>query len=217
MHEKGAMFPLADSQGRLECKDLWGGIRNRDIEVAAGKVIGSIYSAPCCESDKGGDIYYFGVCKGDTITRLAIADVAGHGETVSEISQYRTGRLRDGTYSAMLSFVLKMAISLGLFLCGIFLDWVGFDPDAKRQAPDVACNLMKIAFLGGSAITLFAVLLISLYPINRRYMDRIKAGICPECGLSVKTHAPESVSDDTASPPTHLPTEPPQDVDLSKG
>jgi serine phosphatase RsbU (regulator of sigma subunit) len=36
----------------------------------------------------GGDIYYFGVCKGDTITRLAIADVTGHGEAVSEISQY---------------------------------------------------------------------------------------------------------------------------------
>ncbi len=36
----------------------------------------------------GGDIYYFGVCKGDTITRLAIADVTGHGEAVSEIGQY---------------------------------------------------------------------------------------------------------------------------------
>jgi hypothetical protein len=28
------------------------------------------------------------VCKGDTITRLAIADVTGHGKAVSEISQY---------------------------------------------------------------------------------------------------------------------------------
>ena len=88
MHEKDSLFPIADSQGRLECKDLWGGIQNQDIEVSAGKVIGSIYSAPCCDAGKGGDIYYFGVCKGDTITRLAIADVTGHGEAVSEISQY---------------------------------------------------------------------------------------------------------------------------------
>jgi hypothetical protein len=36
----------------------------------------------------GGDIYFFGVCKGDTITRLAIADVTGHGEAVSEISRF---------------------------------------------------------------------------------------------------------------------------------
>ena len=95
MHEKGSPFPIADSQGRLECKDLWGGIRNRDIEVSAGKVIGSIYSEPCCEGGKGGDIYYFGVCKGDTITRLAIADVTGHGEAVSEISQYVYDALKE--------------------------------------------------------------------------------------------------------------------------
>jgi serine phosphatase RsbU (regulator of sigma subunit) len=43
-----------------------------------------IFTAPLT----GGDIYYFGVCKGDTISRLAIADVTGHGEAVSEISQY---------------------------------------------------------------------------------------------------------------------------------
>jgi hypothetical protein len=88
MHEKETQFPIADSHGRLECKELWGGIRNRDVEISAGKVIGSIYSSPCCNEGKGGDIYYFGVCKGDIITRLAIADVTGHGEAVSEISQY---------------------------------------------------------------------------------------------------------------------------------
>ena len=87
MHVKDSLFPVADSQGRLECKELWGGIRNRNIEVSAGKIAGSIYSKSS-EGGKGGDIYYFGVCKGDTISRLAIADVTGHGEVVSEISQY---------------------------------------------------------------------------------------------------------------------------------
>jgi serine phosphatase RsbU (regulator of sigma subunit) len=87
MPKKDSLFPMADKLGRLECKELWGGIRNRDIEVSAGKVIGSIYSASS-EGGQGGDIYYFGVCKGDTITRLAIADVTGHGPAVSEISRY---------------------------------------------------------------------------------------------------------------------------------
>ena len=88
MHNKDSTFPIVDVHGRLECMELWGGIRNRDSEISAGKVIGSIYSTPCCEGSKGGDIYYFGVCKGGIITRLAIADVTGHGEAVSEISQY---------------------------------------------------------------------------------------------------------------------------------
>ena len=87
MHEKGSPFPIANSSGRLECKELWGGIRDQEIEVSAGKVIGSIYSASS-EGGMGGDIYYFGVCKGDAISRLAIADVTGHGQAVSEISQY---------------------------------------------------------------------------------------------------------------------------------
>ena len=87
MHEQESPFPIVNSHGRLECKEIWGGIRNRDIEVSAGKVIGYIYSASSA-GGMGGDIYYFGVCKGDTITRLAIADVAGHGEAVSEISGY---------------------------------------------------------------------------------------------------------------------------------
>ena len=87
MHENDSQFPIVNSQGRFECKGIWGGIRNRDLEVAAGKVIGSIYSAPS-DGGRGGDIYYFGVCKGDVISRLAIADVVGHGEVVSEVSQY---------------------------------------------------------------------------------------------------------------------------------
>ena len=87
MHKEDSPFPTVDSQGRLECKGLWGGIRSQDLEVSAGKVIGSIYSKSS-DGGRGGDIYYFGVCRGDVITRLAIADVTGHGEAVSEVSQY---------------------------------------------------------------------------------------------------------------------------------
>ena len=87
MKEENFQFPIVNSDGRLECQGIWGGIKNRDIEVAAGKFIGSIYSQPS-EGGQGGDIYYFGVCKGDIISRLAIADVTGHGESVSEVSQY---------------------------------------------------------------------------------------------------------------------------------
>jgi hypothetical protein len=87
MQEKEPKVAKVKPPPRLECTGIWGGIRNRDIEITAGKVIGSIYSA-ACEGGKGGDIYYFGVCRGDIITRLAVADVVGHGEAISEVSQY---------------------------------------------------------------------------------------------------------------------------------
>ena len=88
MHKEDPQVAKVESSPRLECKGIWGGIRNRDLEITAGKVIGSIYSAACWKGGKGGDIYYFGVCKGEIITRLAIADVVGHGEAVPEVSQY---------------------------------------------------------------------------------------------------------------------------------
>ena len=93
MLENDSPFPTFNAAGRLECKGLWGGIQNRDTEVAAGKVIGSIYSSSA-EGGLGGDIYYFGVCEGDAITRIAIADVNGHGEVVATISQYVYDALR---------------------------------------------------------------------------------------------------------------------------
>ena len=87
MQQEDSPLPTVNSHSRLECKGIWGGIRNRDLEVSAGKVIGSIYSA-ASEGGKGGDIYYIGVCRGGIITRLAIADVVGHGEAITEVSQY---------------------------------------------------------------------------------------------------------------------------------
>ncbi len=87
MNEEDSQFPAVKSSQRIECKVIWGGIQNIDTEVTAGKFIGSIYSA-ASEGGQGGDIYFFGVCKVDIISRLAIADVVGHGEVVSEVSQY---------------------------------------------------------------------------------------------------------------------------------
>jgi len=87
MNVEDSQFPAVKSSQRIECKVIWGGIQNIDTEVTAGKFIGSIYSA-ASEGGQGGDIYFFGVCKVDIISRLAIADVVGHGEVVSEVSQY---------------------------------------------------------------------------------------------------------------------------------
>ena len=87
MNEEDSQFPAVKSSQRIECKVIWGGIQNINTEVTAGKFIGSIYSA-ASEGGQGGDIYFFGVCKVDIISRLAVADVVGHGEAVSEVSQY---------------------------------------------------------------------------------------------------------------------------------
>ena len=47
----------------------------------------SLYSSSA-HGGKGGDIYFLSVCGNDVLTRIALADVAGHGQTVSDVSQW---------------------------------------------------------------------------------------------------------------------------------
>ena len=76
-----------EKQPKLPCSGVWGGVRNLDQDINVGGVVASLYSSSC-DGGKGGDIYYFGVCKDDNLTRLAIADVVGHGQAVSDVSEY---------------------------------------------------------------------------------------------------------------------------------
>jgi len=83
MHNKDSMFPIVEAHGRLECRELWGGISNQDSEVSAGKVIGSIYSTACCDGGKGGD---------------AIIEVDSNLNSLSHLYHYRHFKAGKGTH-----------------------------------------------------------------------------------------------------------------------
>ncbi len=70
----------------IRCAEIWGGISAVDQDVSTSSLEISIYSAPCTGLE-GGDIYYVSVCGGDQLTRIAIADLQGHGEQVSAMSR----------------------------------------------------------------------------------------------------------------------------------
>ncbi len=69
----------------ISCSEIWGGVSGEDLEARTSGVDASLYSSSA-EGSKGGDVYYISVCSSDLITRVAIADVIGHGEEVSHIS-----------------------------------------------------------------------------------------------------------------------------------
>lgn len=71
----------------INCSEIWGGIDSTNNDVTTRRVNASLYSR-AYGNNSGGDIYYFSVCGKDLITRIAIADVAGHGSSVSEISTW---------------------------------------------------------------------------------------------------------------------------------
>jgi serine phosphatase RsbU (regulator of sigma subunit) len=71
---------------QIRCAEIWGGVEAVDQDVYTSSLAISIYSAPCAGA-AGGDIYYVSVCGGDQLTRIAIADLQGHGEAVSAMSR----------------------------------------------------------------------------------------------------------------------------------
>jgi len=48
---------------------------------------GWVYSAPLGPASGGGDLLYLSVCDRDTLSRIAIADVSGHGQVVSALAE----------------------------------------------------------------------------------------------------------------------------------
>jgi len=101
---------------RIHCSEIWGGIRKIDTDVATRPVTTSLFSNPS-QGGKGGDIYYFSVCDQDTIARIALADVSGHGDAVSRMSQWiydgLTARMNDVETNGILADLNHLASGSG--------------------------------------------------------------------------------------------------------
>jgi sigma-B regulation protein RsbU (phosphoserine phosphatase) len=72
---------------RIRCGGIWGGITAVDLDVRTQAISASVQST-ASGGARGGDIYYLSVCGGDVVTRIALADMRGHGERVSHLSQW---------------------------------------------------------------------------------------------------------------------------------
>jgi serine phosphatase RsbU (regulator of sigma subunit) len=69
----------------FECAEVWGGNRPIDGPVYLPGITGHVFSRPC-EGGRGGDIHYISICGSGLVSRMCLADVAGHGEAVARVS-----------------------------------------------------------------------------------------------------------------------------------
>src|SRR6266436_9314302 len=67
----------------MQCMEVWGGSQLTSAGVEMGGLDAWVYSKPFGEAQRGGDVYYASSCATGRITRLLLADVAGHGNTVA--------------------------------------------------------------------------------------------------------------------------------------
>jgi phosphoserine phosphatase RsbU/P len=68
---------------RMQCMEVWGGSQLTARSVEFGGLDAWVYSKPYGQAHAGGDIYYASSCATGRISRLLLADVAGHGQTVA--------------------------------------------------------------------------------------------------------------------------------------
>ncbi len=78
----------------LRCMEIWGGNRAVEQSVSVPGVDVHVASMPHAGDESGGDIYYVSQCGAGNIARVALADVAGHGSAVSELSSTLQGLMR---------------------------------------------------------------------------------------------------------------------------
>ena len=68
---------------QMQCMEVWGGSQLTAQGVAFGGLDTWVYSKPYGEARRGGDVYYASSCATGRISRLLLADVAGHGSAVA--------------------------------------------------------------------------------------------------------------------------------------
>jgi phosphoserine phosphatase RsbU/P len=72
---------------RLACFELWGGNSSADHPVELPGLAGWVYSAPLDPDSGGGDVHYLSVCSKGMVSRIAVADVAGHGSRANSMAE----------------------------------------------------------------------------------------------------------------------------------
>ena len=75
----------------LACAETWAGNERTASLVELPGLTAWVHSVPVGPGQGGGDVHYVSVCPGCIVSRIALADVSGHGEAVAVFGE----KLRD--------------------------------------------------------------------------------------------------------------------------
>jgi serine phosphatase RsbU (regulator of sigma subunit) len=84
-------MPEQNEVPRLACLELKGGNEQACYAIELPGLAAWVSCRPITPATRGGDLHYLSVCSQGFVSRIALADVAGHGEFVAGVAD----RLRD--------------------------------------------------------------------------------------------------------------------------
>ena len=71
---------------RLKCAETWAGNQGTSSLVDLPGLRVWVHSTPFGPGETGGDVHYLSVCPSCIVSRIALADVSGHGRAVASLS-----------------------------------------------------------------------------------------------------------------------------------
>jgi sigma-B regulation protein RsbU (phosphoserine phosphatase) len=93
--EQPSSVPAGYSDGaapsHLACAEIWAGNLRTASLLELPDLAAWVHSIPAGPGRAGGDVHYVSVCPSCIVSRIALADVSGHGEAVAVVA----GKLRE--------------------------------------------------------------------------------------------------------------------------
>jgi len=72
---------------RLACAETWAGNERVATLVELPGMVAWVQSVPAGSGEAGGDVHYVSVCPDCLVSRIALADVSGHGQAVAMLGE----------------------------------------------------------------------------------------------------------------------------------
>ncbi len=96
---------------------------------------------------------------------------------VVDFDELTTHQRREGAFSSIFSWILKVGVAVSTLMAGPLLASAGFDSGIKAQAPATVQTIRLMFAALPSLACLLAVLLISRYPLTRAGMQAVRTAL----------------------------------------
>jgi GPH family glycoside/pentoside/hexuronide:cation symporter len=94
---------------------------------------------------------------------------------IVDLDELKTNRRREGNINAVFSWFFKLGGTVAMGLSGFILEWTGFDAKLGAQPEAVLHRMLLLYILLPTIFWIVAVILIGIYPLNRKKMSEIRA------------------------------------------
>ena len=127
------------------------------------------------------------------ISMVLGAPASGIMPDVCDIDELENGERREGLFTAVISFVSKMQISVMTIATGFFIAWTGYNADYGGNQPQEVLDRMRwMGFTPLIAISAISFVVSCFMPITQKMMDQVRAELD-------KRHALSGVTEPAAS------------------